>query len=87
MKPFSTVPSPLSTVDLSTGEPALAIGQRTDISAVPAGAVVGEAVVAHVLADAALEKFGGDSLAETRRNLDAFVAGLPSRQRVAQPDR
>jgi chorismate synthase len=77
MKPFSTVPSPLSTVDLSTGEPALAIGQRTDICAVPAGAVVGEAVVAHVLADAALEKFGGDSLAETRRNLDAFVAGLP----------
>jgi chorismate synthase len=77
MKPFSTVPQPLSTVDLVTGEPAIAIKQRTDVCAVPAGAVVGEAVVAHVLADAALEKFGGDSLAETRRNLEAFVAGLP----------
>jgi chorismate synthase len=77
MKPFSTVPRPLRTVDLRTGEEAEAITQRTDTCAVPAGAVVGEAVVAHVLADAALEKFGGDSLAETRRNLDAFVAGLP----------
>jgi chorismate synthase len=77
MKPFSTVPRPLRTVDLHTGEEAVAITQRTDTCAVPAGAVVGEAVVAHVLADAALEKFGGDSLAETRRSLDAFVAGLP----------
>ncbi len=76
MKPFSTVPQPLSTVDLVTGEPAVAIKQRTDVCAVPAGAVVGEAVVAHVLADAVLEKFGGDSLEETRRNLDGFVAGL-----------
>jgi chorismate synthase len=77
MKPFSTVPQPLATVDLVTGEPAIAIKQRTDVCAVPAGAVVGEAVVAHVLADAVLEKFGGDSLAETRRNLEGFVAGLP----------
>ncbi|MGZ8605320.1 MAG: chorismate synthase [Actinomycetota bacterium] len=77
MKPFSTVPRALATVDLRTGEEAVAISQRTDTCAVPAGAVVGEAVVAHVLADAALEKFGGDSLAETRRNLDGFVAGLP----------
>jgi chorismate synthase len=77
MKPFSTVPRPLSTIDLATGEPAVAIKQRTDVCAVPAGAVVGEAVVAHVLADAVLEKFGGDSLPETRRNLEAFVAGLP----------
>jgi chorismate synthase len=77
MKPISTVPRPLRTVDLRTGGEAEAITQRTDTCAVPAGAVVGEAVVAHVLADAALEKFGGDSLAETRRNLDAFVAGLP----------
>jgi chorismate synthase len=77
MKPFSTVPRPLSTIDLATGEPAVAIKQRTDVCAVPAGAVVGEAVVAHVLADAALEKFGGDALAETRRNLEAYVAGLP----------
>jgi chorismate synthase len=76
MKPFSTVPRALATVDLSSGEPAVAISQRTDTCAVPAGAVVGEAVVAHVLADAALEKFGGDSLAETRRNLEGFLAGL-----------
>lgn len=77
MKPFSTVPRPLSTIDLVTGEPAVAISQRTDTCAVPAGAVVGEAVVAHVLADAVLDKFGGDSLAETRRNLDGFLEGLP----------
>ena len=78
MKPFSTVPKPLATVDLATGEPAVAIKQRTDVCAVPAGGVVGEAVVAFVLADAVLEKFGGDSLAETRGNLDA----LPGRPRV-----
>ena len=77
MKPFSTVPKALATVDLATGRPEVAISQRTDACAVPAGAVVGEAAVAYVLADAVLEKFGGDSLAETRRNLDAFVAGLP----------
>jgi chorismate synthase len=77
MKPFSTVPKPLATVDLSTGRPEVAITQRTDVCAVPAGAVVGEAAVAFVLAQAALEKFGGDSLPETRRNLDGFVAGLP----------
>jgi chorismate synthase len=77
MKPFSTVPKALATVDLRTGEPAVAISQRTDVCAVPAGAVVGEAVVAHVLADAMLEKFGGDSLAEVRRNLAGFVATLP----------
>ena len=77
MKPFSTVPKPLATVDLSTGRPEVAITQRTDVCAVPAGAVVGEAVVAFVLAQAALEKFGGDSLPEIRRNLDGFVAGLP----------
>ena len=76
MKPFSTVPRPLATVDLATGKPGIAISQRTDVCAVPAGAVVGEAAVAFVLAHAALEKFGGDSLPETRRNLEAFVAGL-----------
>jgi chorismate synthase len=76
MKPFSTVPRPLATVDLVTGKPGVAISQRTDVCAVPAGAVVGEAAVAFVLAHAVLEKFGGDSLPETRRNLDAFVAGL-----------
>jgi chorismate synthase len=77
MKPFSTVPKPLATVDLATGRPEVAITQRTDVCAVPAGGVVGEAAVAFVLAQAVLEKFGGDALPETRRNLDAFVAGLP----------
>lgn len=77
MKPFSTVPKALTTVDLATGRPEVAITQRTDVCAVPAGAVVGEAAVAFVLAQAVLEKFGGDALSETRRNLDAFVAGLP----------
>ncbi|HYJ62092.1 MAG TPA: chorismate synthase [Actinomycetota bacterium] len=77
MKPFSTVPKPLRTVDLRTGEPATAITQRTDACAVPAGGVVGEAVVAHVLADAVLEKFGGDSVGETRANMDRYLEGLP----------
>jgi chorismate synthase len=77
MKPFSTVPKPLSTVDISTGLEAVAIKQRTDVCAVPAGAVVGEAAVAFVLADAVLEKFGGDSLAETRRNLASYLAAVP----------
>ena len=77
MKPFSTVPAPLETVDLATGTAAVAIKQRTDVCAVPAGGVVGESVVAFVLADAVLEKFGGDSLPETRRNLDAFTESLP----------
>ena len=66
MKPFSSVPKALATVDLATGEDAVAIKQRTDVCAVPAGGVVGEAVVAFELANAVLEKFGGDSLPETR---------------------
>ncbi len=77
MKPFATVPRPQPTVDLATMRPAKAIRQRTDVCAVPAGGVVGEAAVAFVLADAVLEKFGGDSLEETRRNLRAYVEGLP----------
>lgn len=77
MKPFSTVPKPLATVDLATGQPAVAIKQRTDVCAVPAGGVVGESVVAFVLADAVLEKFGGDSLPETRRNLERYLETLP----------
>ncbi len=76
MKPFSTVPKPLATVDLATGTEAVAIKQRTDVCAVPAGGVVGEAAVALVLADAVLEKFGGDSLAETQGNLRRYVEGL-----------
>jgi len=77
MKPFSTVPKPLRTVDLATGEPAVAIKQRTDACAVPAGGVVGESVVAFTIADAVLEKFGGDSLSETTRNLHAYLELLP----------
>jgi chorismate synthase len=77
MKPFSTVPRALSTVDLATGKADVAIAQRTDVCAVPAGGVVGEAAIAFVLADAVLEKFGGDSLSETRHNLDGYLAGLP----------
>ena len=77
MKPFSTVPQPLATVDLRTGDRAVAIKQRTDVCAVPAGGVVGEAVVAFVLAQAVLEKFGGDSLGETKRNLETYVEALP----------
>jgi chorismate synthase len=77
MKPFSSLPKPLATVDLASGEDAVAIKQRTDVCAVPAGGVVGESVVAFELADAVLEKFGGDALPETRRNLDAFVETLP----------
>jgi chorismate synthase len=77
MKPVSSLPKALATVDLATGEAAAAITQRTDVCAVPAGGVVGEAVVAFELANAVLEKFGGDALAETRRNVEAFVEGLP----------
>jgi chorismate synthase len=72
LKPISSLNRALSTVDVATGEPATAINQRSDVCAVPAGAVVAEAMVALVLADAAVEKFGGDSVAELRRNLDAY---------------
>ena len=76
MKPFSTVPTPLRTVDIVSRAPAVAIKQRTDVCAVPAGGVVGEAVVAYELSDAVLEKFGGDSVPETQRNLDAYMETL-----------
>jgi chorismate synthase len=76
MKPISTVPRALRTVDVATGEAAVAHHQRSDVCAVPAAAVVAEAMVALVVADAALEKFGGDSLAETRRNRDSYLAAL-----------
>jgi chorismate synthase len=77
MKPISTVPRALATVDVATCEAAVAINQRSDACAVPRGSVVMEAMVALVLADAALEKFGGDSLAETRRNAQAYLDALP----------
>ena len=76
MKPISTVPKALRTIDVATGEEARAIAQRSDTCAVPAAGVVAEAMVALVLADAMLEKFGGDSLAETRRNLRSYLDTL-----------
>jgi chorismate synthase len=76
MKPISTVPRALATVDVRTGEPARAINQRSDVTAVPAAGVVAEAMTALVLADAALEKFGGDSVPETRRNLRGYLDAL-----------
>ena len=83
MKPISTVPRALDTVDVATGEPAVAINQRSDVCAVPAAGVVAEAMVALVLADAVLEKFGGDSVPETARNLRGYLAALPDLLRPA----
>lgn len=77
MKPISTVPRALDTVDVATGEAAKAQHQRSDVCAVPPAAVVAEAMVALVLADALLEKTGGDSLAEVRRNLAAYRESIP----------
>jgi chorismate synthase len=73
MKPISTVPRALRTVDVATGEAAVAHHQRSDVCAVPAAGVVAEAMVALVLADAVLEKFGGDSVSETRRNVESYL--------------
>ena len=83
MKPISTVPRALATVDLATGEEAVAIHQRSDVCAVPAAGVVAEAMVALVLARAALEKFGGDSLTETRRNIEGYLRAIAERQTLA----
>jgi chorismate synthase len=79
MKPISTVPRALDTVDLATGEPAQAIAQRSDVCAVPAAGIVAEAMVALTLADVALEKFGGDSVEETRRNVAGYLDNLAAR--------
>ncbi len=79
MKPISTVPRALDTVDVATGDPAKAINQRSDVCAVPAAGVVAEAMVALVLADATLEKFGGDSVDETKRNVDSYLSTLAVR--------
>ena len=76
MKPISTVPKALDTIDTSTGEAAKAINQRSDVCAVPASGIVAEAMVALVLADAVLEKFGGDSVGEVARNYKNFVSNL-----------
>jgi chorismate synthase len=76
MKPISTVPRALATIDVVTGEAAVAINQRSDVCAVPAAGVVAEAMVGLVLADAVLEKFGGDSVDETARNAAAYLDAL-----------
>jgi len=82
MKPISTVPKALATVDLATGEAATAIHQRSDVCAVPAAGVVAEAMVALVLAQACMEKFGGDSVAETSRNHHGYLEAIPDALRT-----
>jgi chorismate synthase len=79
MKPISTLMRPLGTVDMATGQAAQAVAERSDVTAVPAMGVIAEAMAAFVLADALLEKFGGDSLSEVRRNLDAYLRRLDER--------
>ncbi len=76
MKPIATIPRALRTVDVATGEEAVAHHQRSDVCAVPAAGIVAEAMVALVLADAVLEKFGGDAVAETARNHAAYLDSL-----------
>ncbi len=78
MKPIATVPHALRTIDVATGDAAPAHHQRSDVCAVPAAGVVAEAMVALVVAEAMLEKFGGDSVAETRRNLESYLAAMPA---------
>ena len=79
MKPISTLMRPLATVDVTTGEAAAAVAERSDVTAVPAMGVIAEAMAALVLAEAMLEKFGGDSLSEIQRNLDAYLSHLSTR--------
>lgn len=88
MKPISTVPKALQTIDTSSGDAATAHHQRSDVCAVPAAGVVIEAMVALVIADAVLEKFGGDSVSETRRNLLGYLSAIPEtlRSRIAKPE-
>ena len=77
MKPIATVPRALRTIDTSTGEATTAHHQRSDVCAVPAAGVVAEAMVALVLAQAMLEKFGGDSLTEVKRNMETYLDAIP----------
>jgi chorismate synthase len=84
MKPIATVPHALRTVDVATGTAAEAHHQRSDVCAVPASGVVAEAMVALVLANSVLEKFGGDSVEETARNLAGYLAAIPAAQRTEQ---
>ena len=78
MKPISTVPKALATIDVSTGEATKAHHQRSDVCAVPAAGIVAEAMVALVIANAVLEKFGGDSISETKRNMDSYLQSIPA---------
>lgn len=87
MKPISTVPRALATVDMTTGDEAVAIHQRSDVCAVPAAGVVVETMVALVLARAALQKFGGDSLTETRRNIEGYLRAVAQREPHSDPAR
>jgi chorismate synthase len=77
MKPISTVPKALQTIDVTSGDAAKAHHQRSDVCAVPAAGVVAEAMVALVIANSVLEKFGGDSLSETKRNIENYLANIP----------
>lgn len=88
MKPISTVPRALQTIDTDSGEASTAHHQRSDVCAVPASGIVVEAMVALVLADAVLEKFGGDSIAETKRNLESYLANIPEvlKSRIASAE-
>jgi chorismate synthase len=79
MKPISTLMRPLATVDVATGQAAAAVAERSDVTAVPAMGVIAEAMLAFVLAEALLEKFGGDSLGEVQRNLAGYVAVVDAR--------
>jgi chorismate synthase len=79
MKPIATLMSPLATIDLTTGGSAEAVAERSDVTAVPAMGVIAEAMTAFVLADAFLEKFGGDSLRETRRNYEGYLGRVGER--------
>src|SRR5882672_3551037 len=74
MKPISTLMQPLTTIDVATGDAAEAVAERSDVTAVPAMGVIAEGMLALVLADAFLEKFGGDSLGETKRNYDSYLS-------------
>jgi chorismate synthase len=80
MKPISTLMKPLATVEMKTGEAASAVAERSDVTAVPAMGVIAEAMAAIVLAQALVEKFGGDSLGELKRNLDSYLAHIASRR-------
>jgi chorismate synthase len=77
MKPISTVPKALQTVDTTSGEAATAHHQRSDVCAVPAAGIVIEAMVALTIANVVMEKFGGDSITETKRNLDSYLKSIP----------